>query len=539
MQYAPTYFFSQITSQWFVLSYLDIHISFHYFSYVYFRESLMSKKSGFKFRYIFFSLSIILLFFLFSEITLRVLESGLHLIATGTDQEKLIRENKLWQQELFSTFLGVHQRDPLLLWRFKPNLNKSIFQTNSFGLLGPEISTNKPPNTYRILLLGDSAPVGLGLQKREDAFGEQFVEILKRRFPQRKFELINAAVSGYTSLQGLTFLKNYGLSYSPDLIIVYFGNNDASKNGYISDKELLSRNQNLVGFLGILNRLATYRFLKEVILPLKASFENKLREKKEKEVVVRVSPEEYYQNIEEMIKLAQQNNIKINLINVPVPLEWPAGLQFKVFTSLKDQKGELVMADETQKLLKRKISYCLDWAHFARVYNKIDWYSITVFKSAYEDQGDLDSSKALYERGLFSDPDNIVYLNNLGVLYWKEGNYKVAEDYFRGAIEKEPLYPIFHYNLGTVLKNAGKSKEAEEELEKAKELDFQSLRIKNAYREKLKQLSSQYDVPLVDAVSAFDKAGREALFIDHCHPTEEGHKIIAEEIYKTLAPGLL
>lgn len=499
----------------------------------------MSKKSGFKFKYILFSLFIILLFFLFSEIALRVLESGLHLIATGIDQEKLIRENKLWQQELFSTFLGVHQRDPLLLWRFKPNLNKSIFQTNSFGTLGKETSIEKPKDTYRILLLGDSAPVGLGLQKREDAFGEQLVEILNQRLPQKKFELINAAVSGYTSLQGLTFLKNYGLNYSPDLIIVYFGNNDASKNGYISDKELLSKNQNLVGFLSALNHLAIYRFLKEIILPLRVSFEDKLREKKKREVVVRVSSEDYYQNIEEMIKLAQQNNIKIILINVPVPLEWPAGLQFKVFTSLKDQKGELVMADETQKLLKRKISYCLDWAHFAKVYDKIDWYSLTVFKSAYEDQENLDSSKVLYEKGLFSNPDNLVYLNNLGVLYWKEGNYKVAEDYFREAIEKEPLYPVFHYNLGITFKNAGKSKEAEEELEKAKELDFQSLRIKNAYRQKLKQLSSQYHVPLVDAVSAFDKAGRETLFIDHCHPTKEGHRIIAEEIYKTLAPELL
>ena len=80
-------------------------------------------------------------------------------------------------------------------------------------------------------------------------------------------------VPGYTSLQGLTYLKNYGLKYSPDLILIYFGNNDASKNGYISDKELMSRNLQLVGFLGALNCLVTYRFLKELILPIKASLE--------------------------------------------------------------------------------------------------------------------------------------------------------------------------------------------------------------------------------------------------------------------------
>jgi len=494
-------------------------------------------------KYLFFSLFIIILFFLFIEIVLRVLDSGFHLIAKSTDQEKLIKENKLWQQELFSRFLGVQERDPLLLWKFRPNIHKGIFQTNSDGLLGPEISIPKPANTYRILLLGDSAPVGLGLHNREEAFGEQLIEILNQKNPDKKFELINAAVSGYTSLQGLTYLKNYGLKYSPDLIIVYFGNNDASQNGYISDKELMNRNPQLVGFLGTLNHFATYRFLKELILPVKASLEKKQKEKKE--VVVRVSPEDYYQNIEEMIKFAKDNNIKIVLINVPVPLEWPSGLQFKVFTSLKDEKGELVMADETQSLLKRKVSYCIDWAHFAKVYDKIDWYSITVFKSAYEDQGNIDSSKAFYEKGLIFQsygskfgPDNFVYLNNLGVLYWREGNYKVAENLLRKAISQDSLYPILHYNLGITLKNAGQLEEAQNELEKAKELDYQSLRIKNAYREKLKELSLKYDVPLVDEVSAFNQRGNESLFIDHCHPTKEGHRIIAEEIYKTMFYGV-
>ncbi|HVP36150.1 MAG TPA: SGNH/GDSL hydrolase family protein, partial [Terriglobales bacterium] len=380
-------------------------------------------KASFKLKYIFFSFILIILFFFCLEIVLRVLDSGFHLLAKSSDQEKIIKENKLWQNELFSRFSGVQERDPLLLWKFRPNVHKSIFQTNSQGLLGPEISISKPANTFRILLLGDSAPVGLGLHERKDAFGEQLIEILNQRNPGKHYELINAAVSGYTSLQGLTYLKNYGLRYAPDLIIVYFGNNDASKNGYISDQELMSRNPQLIGFLGTLNHLASYRFLKELILPIKASLENKLKKNDQRKVVVRVSPEEYYHNIEEVIKLARANSTKIALINVPVSLDWPAGLQFKVFANLRTEKGELVMADETQKLLKSKFSYCIDWAHFAKVFDKIDPYSLTVFKSAYEDQGNIDSSKTFFETGLISQPENPLYLNNLGVLYWKEGNY--------------------------------------------------------------------------------------------------------------------
>ena len=495
-------------------------------------------RSSSKLKYFLFSLILIILFFFCLEIVLRVLDSGFHVLAKSTDQEKIIKENKLWQNELFSRFSGVQERDPLLLWKFRPNVHKSIFQTNSEGLLGPEISISKPANTYRILLLGDSAPVGLGLHKRDEAFGEQLIEILNQRNPGKNYELVNAAVSGYTSLQGLTYLKNYGLRYSPDLIIVYFGNNDASKNGFISDKELIDRNPQLVGVLGTLDRLAIYRFLKEILLPIKASFESKLLSQKKKEVVVRVSPEDYYRNIEEMIKLAETNNIKIVLVNVPVSVEWPAGLQFKVFANLRTEKGELVMADETQKLLKSKFSYCIDWAHFAKIYDKIDPYSLTVFKSAHEDQGNVDSSKTLYEKGLISQPENPLYLNNLAVLYWREGNYSVAEIFFKKVIATDSLYPIFHYNLGVTLKNIGKPMESEKELEKAKELDFQSLRIKNAYKEKLKELSRRYDVPLVDIVSAFNQKGNESLFIDHCHPTGEGHRIIADEIYKTIFYGV-
>jgi tetratricopeptide (TPR) repeat protein len=239
-----------------------------------------------------------------------------------------------------------------------------------------------------------------------------------------------------------------------------------------------------------------------------------------------------------MLKFAQVHNIKIVLINVPVSVEWPAGLQFKVFANLRTEKGELVMADETQKILKNKFSYCIDWAHFAKVYDKIDPYSLTVFKSAYQDQGNMDSSKAFYERGLASQSENPLYLNNLGVLYWREGNYAVSEIFFKKVIATDSLYPIFHYNLGVTLKSEGKSMESEKELEKAKELDFQSLRIKNAYQEKLKQLSQRYDVPLVDAVSAFNQRGNESLFIDHCHPTKDGHRTIAEEIYKTMFYGV-
>lgn len=468
--------------------------------------------------------------FLLLEGTIRVLEYGFHAITAKTGQEKLIHGNKLWQHELFSRFQGVHQSDPLLLWKFKPNVRKTLLQTNKSGLLGPDLAIPKPEDTYRILLLGDSTPVGLGLKYRGHAFGEQLITLLNQRYHGKKYELINAAVSGYTSLQGLIYLQNYGLDYSPDLILTYFGNNDASMSGYISDKELIHRNSRFSGFLDILHHLATYRFMEKIILPVMTRLKNERSE--EKEDVVRVLPEDYYQNMKAIIEYAADSKTDIAMINVPVPLEWPAGLQFKLFSDLRTQQGELVMSDQTQKLLKRKIAYALDWEQFSRDYHQITPFSISVFQSAYEDQGDIDSNKMFYEERLIAEPDNHVFLNNLGVLFCKEGNFAEAVAYFRKAIAEDPSYPVFHYNLGVALNGGGMLEEAEEELEQAKDLDYQSLRIKTAYKEKLKELSLKYDVPLVDAVSAFNREGRESLFLDHCHPTQEGHRIIAEEIAK-------
>jgi tetratricopeptide (TPR) repeat protein len=303
-------------------------------------------------------------------------------------------------------------------------------------------------------------------------------------------------------------------------------------SGYISDQELVHRNARFVGVLGTLHRLATYRLMEQAILAVKTRLGQEHPE--EREVVVRVLPEDYGRNVEQMIAFAREHRIGIAMINVPVPLEWPAGLQFKLFSDMRTLQGELLMSDQTQKLLQRKIAYALDWEQFSRNYHQITDYSIGVFRSAYEDLGDIDSNKAFYEQRLLAEPDNCVFLNNLGVLFCKEGNYPAAREYFRMAMAEDPSYPVFHYNLGMALKGEGKLDEAEAELEKAKDLDYQSLRIKSAYKEKLKQLSVKYDVPLVDAVSAFNREGRESLFLDHCHPTREGHGIIAEEIAKVL-----
>ena len=113
--------------------------------------------------------------------------------------------------------------DPVLGWRNVPNYRANTFghpmSINSRGLRDREYPYEKPSNTKRILVLGDSFTWGYGV-------GDQdiFTEDLERRLAEADgdWEVINAGVSGWGTDQEYLFLKTEGLKYSPDIVILAF-----------------------------------------------------------------------------------------------------------------------------------------------------------------------------------------------------------------------------------------------------------------------------------------------------------------------------
>lgn len=94
-------------------------------------------------------------------------------------------------------------------------------QINSQGLRCPKVNPEKPPNTYRILNLGDSVVFGWGV-RYEDTYGYRLQELLNQRYDneQTKYEVINAGVPGWNMENALAYLKAEGLAYQPDLILL-------------------------------------------------------------------------------------------------------------------------------------------------------------------------------------------------------------------------------------------------------------------------------------------------------------------------------
>ena len=99
------------------------------------------------------------------------------------------------------------------------------FKTNSRGLRGPEVAVPKPPDVYRILTIGDSTVFGFRVSA-EKSFSGQIEQILKKRYPARRFDVVNAGIQGYSLYNSFVYLKRDGFQFEPDLIVVQSNFND-------------------------------------------------------------------------------------------------------------------------------------------------------------------------------------------------------------------------------------------------------------------------------------------------------------------------
>jgi lysophospholipase L1-like esterase len=134
--------------------------------------------------------------------------------------------------------------DPLLFWRLQPNLRSVVWDftlvsTNAEGFRYPRPVGPWRPRQTRILCLGDSVTFGyrvptvFGDQPPARALaGEPYPRLLEERLrsanPGREIEVIPMAVPGYSSYQGLLWLRRDIGRLHPDLVIALFGWNDVS-----------------------------------------------------------------------------------------------------------------------------------------------------------------------------------------------------------------------------------------------------------------------------------------------------------------------
>jgi len=121
--------------------------------------------------------------------------------------------------------------DPVLQYRqregFSGRFDTRDFRTtvriNSRGLREREIPYEKRAGTRRILALGDSFAFGWGVEEEQTA-----VRLLEPLLPG--IETVNAGCSGWSTRQEVEFFALEGRKYRPDLVLLFFCQNDPAEN---------------------------------------------------------------------------------------------------------------------------------------------------------------------------------------------------------------------------------------------------------------------------------------------------------------------
>ena len=119
---------------------------------------------------------------------------------------------------------GIVQELPTYLrWNMKPNLdivwNGSVFRTNSLGFRTPEVSTEKPARTFRVLVFGSSNSMGYGVSN-DEIYTYLLEEWLRNRVgPSHRVEVINLSVAGDSPTRRLYRLQQEARRFNPDWLI--------------------------------------------------------------------------------------------------------------------------------------------------------------------------------------------------------------------------------------------------------------------------------------------------------------------------------
>lgn len=117
---------------------------------------------------------------------------------------------------------------PYLTYMPTPNFKiNGEREHNLDGYRGASVNLEKGLNEFRILFLGGSTTYGYGVESYKNTYPHQIIKKLNKKFPKTNFTYINGGIPYGTSAEILThYLFKYKY-YSPDLIIINTGGNDA------------------------------------------------------------------------------------------------------------------------------------------------------------------------------------------------------------------------------------------------------------------------------------------------------------------------
>ncbi len=218
-------------------------------------------------------------------------------------------------------FPEVYEKYPDLFWRFRTNqiidsksFSDIIYHINDDGLRGKELTKKKG---LRILALGNSCTFGWGVADNY-IWTTVLEKKLQSTFPEKKIDIINGGVPGYSSFQGMNYFKQELIEkVKPDIVLVMFGWNDqwtAGKN--ITDAEQQMPNFIILVLQNFFSKMKFYQLFRKIILSTTETKEVVALDKQSGKR--RVSIKEFKNNLRAISRTAKEHSITTILMVPPV-----------------------------------------------------------------------------------------------------------------------------------------------------------------------------------------------------------------------------
>lgn len=228
---------------------------------------------------------------------------------------------------------NILRQDSQLFWRQRANLKTdfegAMVTTNKQGLRHTPLKKKSKQPILRIVTLGASPTFGWGVES-EHVYSKVLEGILQDTLNTDKVEVINAGQVGYTSYQGRKFFEEVILPLKPNMITVSYVINDVDKyrfyrNHSASDAVLKPKNSLMVAMENALEHSRFFQLYRKFIQGTSSASQQFFGERGTGQYREsrRVSVEDYRKNITEIVNLAQEHQIDVVLVKMPVNLPKP------------------------------------------------------------------------------------------------------------------------------------------------------------------------------------------------------------------------
>jgi lysophospholipase L1-like esterase len=340
---------------------------------------------------------------------------------------RVVRPDERWFKDPYANDLTLFRflrYDAALGWTGRPGAKIMHLEErlNARGLRGPDFSDEKPPGVVRIVAMGDSCTFNVQFADVNRkvpliALNDPVPALLSRLLatqdtPGRRFEIINAGVLGYSTLQGVRYLRRDVRRWHPDVILIRYGWNDhwAREPGLGIRPE--PRNGALRRIYWQLLQSRLYAFMKRLIAT--ALGPTNFAHPAEKPVpmggapptsAMRVPPDEFVFNLRLMIREARAEGARVILMNAPMGTAVESFLRSKSLRPFLRSLGYGSLED------------------IFRVHRRYNALSAKVAREEDVPFIDLDAAFAARGRAALFGPTEVIHSNG-------EGNRLIAEMIF-------------------------------------------------------------------------------------------------------------